>query len=142
MWYTLSIYDIKIGGDIMDERHGYYDESFGVLHDYIGQTVYCVWNNRGTRSGLKGILSSVAPYDAVSIEGQLIPFVDPSLAIEGIFTEDKNPIYRNYKAGEYLGCDLESEMDLAKEQASLLGYSIVMEAIDPSAARDAGVTRS
>lgn len=112
------------------DRHGNFDEVFLVLELHKGKPIYCIYSNKGQREGIKGILKTVIPYDLVVVGDNLIPFVGPLMAIEAIFDENQQPIYRNTKADGYTGCSMRSPLDIVHEQNDILGYSVAWEAME------------
>ncbi len=101
---------------------------FDVLSKRVGTEVTCVEWFFGSPMEVKGVLEEVVPFDKVTINKTIIPFVGERQAIEKITMEEKvvsggtrpKTIYSNPMA---VGYDRKGE-EVKLAQEAMLGYSI------------------
>lgn len=105
------------------------DMQMNFLLSRVGSEVRCVYWERGECKQATGKLSTVYPYDRISVGGKPIPFVSNSIAIESVDIAGKE-IYLCPKARGYQGCYGTDRFEVVKNQQDLLGRSIDLEKLN------------
>lgn len=101
---------------------------FNYLSSRIGSAVSCRAWSFGELKNYTGILENVTPFDVVTIDGNIIPFVGRGQAIEDITLLEKGKsIYANPNAVGYQGFSEKDIMGLALAQREMLGHSIILD---------------
>lgn len=110
---------------------------FNYLSSRIGSMVSCKAWSFGEAKIYNGILENVIPFDCVTIDGNIIPFVGRGQAIEDITLLEKGKsIYANPGAVGYQGFSEKDMMGVALAQREMLGHSIILDGIqNPSEQR-------
>ena len=104
---------------------------FEALSRRIGEVVSCkVWQV-GEEVVYTGVLDGVYPFDSISVDSRVIPFVGTTQAIEEVTLEGQNKIvYTNPLAKGYQGYTAKDIMGLVNAQREFLGRSIVMDGME------------
>lgn len=101
---------------------------FEALSRRIGDVVSCkVWQV-GEAVVYTGVLDGVYPFDYISVDSQVIPFVGNTQAIEEVTLAGKDKVvYTNPQVKGYKGCSSLSVMQLVNAQREFLGRSVIMD---------------
>lgn len=104
-----------------------FSEMFGALEASVGKQVTIEYIYKGELSHLNGNLDSVVPYDCITIDSQMIPFIGPYDGIVSVMGPEGLDLYRNEMVRNYHGCKMEDQFAIFEAQEHFLGKSLAHE---------------